>query len=415
MMRRIFVLASLLAVSAAWSQDLVAYRALSTLSATTAKTRFEKTFGELLPGEISPPDIQLYKTTYRARVPHGQPVLLSGLVALPRGGAPKGLIVYFHGTTADRNNVPSRFCPEAETAILAFATAGYAVAAPDYLGLGDHNGIHPYPLGSVNCWSGIDLIKPARALAAKVGAFVGPKLFVTGYSEGGGVAMWAVRELDKMRDDPQLQVTSAAPLSGPYDLSGVQATAMLEAQSNVVWFGARVYFAAYVAQGMRKSAIPIDLEDYFTPSFASYIPFVFDQELPDNQTIQKLVTKALQLGAFSNLNRVLTFRFRTALKTVDVSDPLVAVLKANDCCDWKPQTPMYLVCIEDDFVVTKKNTLKAIECMRKLGVSADTVAYYIIGGRRYDHLKGAIPALLLARRYFDGGLNAVPTTSDATP
>jgi len=341
-------------------------------------------------------------------------VQLSGLVAIPKSGAPMGLVVFFHGTTSDRENVPSRYrgnqtYNDIDLAILAFATAGYAVAAPDYLGLGDHPGVHPFPLASINCWSGIDLIKPARTVAAKTGLTVGKDLFITGYSEGGAVAMWTVRRLEQIAD-PDLKVTRAAPLSGPYDLSVTQAKSMISRQSNAKWLGARVFFSAFCVYGIQRYLPENDIGAYFPPSFASYIPFVFDQNLPDKQSIEKLVKKAFQMGAITDLNRILKLDFRNALKNRDATDPIVMQLIANDCCDWAPRTPMYLFCVEDDFLVPKENTLVTVKAMRARGVGPDTVSYYMFPGRKFDHMSGALPGLILARRFFDGGFSSVPVT-----
>lgn len=279
---------------------------------------------------------------------------------------------------------------------------------PDYLGLGDHKGFHPYPLGAVNCWSGIDLIKPARVIAGKVGLTIGPDLFITGYSEGGAVAMWATKRIEEL-NDPELKITRSAPLSGPYDLSGAQAKSMISRQSNVKWLGARVYFAAYAARGIQKNYPGVVLEDLFSPSFATYIPFVFNQNLSDKDTIEKLVKKAFQIGIFQDLNRVLKLEFRNALKSGDATHPIVRQLIANDCYDWAPKTPMYLFCLNDDFLVTKENTLNAIQAMRVRGMGEDMVMHYVMKGRKFDHMTGALPALIYARQFFDGGFEAVPT------
>lgn len=396
----------------AQAQDLVSFTSNGKLLASDAEMRYQRVFKDVEPPEITPTDVHLYKVTYRSRAVDGRLIPLSGLVAMPRNGAPKGLVVYYHGTTADRENVPSRYTgaakpEEADLAILAFANAGYAVAAPDYLGLGDHKGYHPYPLGEVNCWSGIDLIKPARKIFDKAKVSVGKDLFVTGYSEGGGIAMWAARKLQESKD-PLYKLTRSAPLSGPYDLSGVQALAMLSRQSNSVWLGARVYFSSYTARGIQKNYPGIDLGKYFSPSFATYIPYVFGKELKDEGLIKKLVGKAFQMGAFMDLNRIMTLSFRDAVRAHDLRDPLLRKLADNDCYDWTPTIPMVLFCLEDDFLVVKENTLNAIAAMRARGVSQDVVRHYMITGRKFDHMKGILPGLMLARKFFDSGMTAVP-------
>lgn len=412
-------LTCLLVACQALGQELVSFSSNGQLYPAIAENRYQKEFKDVEKAGVQPEEIRLYKTAYKARMPDGRRVQLSGLVAIPKSGAPKGLVVYFHGTTADRENVPSRYRgnptpEEADLAVLAFATAGYAVAMPDYIGLGDHQGFHPYALGSINCWSGIDLIKPAREVAKKSNVPIGPNLYVTGYSEGGAVAMWATKRIEEL-NDPELKLTRSAPLSGPYDLSGSQARAMIGRQSNLKWLGARVYFTAYAARGIQKNFAGVDLNDYFSPSFATYIPFIFNQNLPDKQAIEKLVKKAFQIGMFQDLNRILKLEFRNALKDRDATNLIVQQLIANDCFNWTPQTPMYLFCLTDDFLVPKENTEAAIAAMRLRGVGPDRVVHYALPGRKFDHMTGILPGLILARQFFDGGFEAVPSTVPSPP
>jgi acetyl esterase/lipase len=404
----------LLLVCLAQAQELVGYRPTGILPAAEFQERYDEAFKHVERPTIQPVDVRLYRVSYNSKASNEGKTPLSGLVAIPTGGAPKGLVVYYHGTTAERNNVPSRyrggkFPEEAHWTVLAFAAAGYAVAAPDYLGLGDHLGFHPYALANLNSWSGIDLIEPARKIAAEVEHPIGPELFVTGYSEGGACAMWAGIHLAPTTN-PLYRISKLAPISGPYDLSDTQSKSMLARQSNLRWLGARVYFAAYTARGMQEYVPGIELKDYFTPSFASYIPFVFGQDLRERKLIEKLVGKALQLGLFQNLDKILKLEFRERLAKRDPSDPFVAQLIANDCYDWSPPFQTYLFAVEDDFLVPKEHALKAIRTMRQRGVGPDLARCYILPGRKFDHLQSVWPGLINARKFFDGGFDAVPST-----
>ena len=52
--------------------------------------------------------IRLYKIRYGSVDAHGAPCTLSGLLILPKA-APKGLLLYYHGTIRDRETAPSRY------------------------------------------------------------------------------------------------------------------------------------------------------------------------------------------------------------------------------------------------------------------------------------------------------------------
>lgn len=196
------VLGLMLMMTAARADNFVSAARNGSLNTAQVNARLRQVFGASVPSAKR--GFDLYKIRYRSRDEKGRNVVLSGLVVLPQGGAPKGSLDYNHGTLHDRRLSPSRYngqntAPETAEAALIFASGNYAVAVPDYLGLGDHVGAHPFPLGKVNAQSAIDIIAPARRLAQQKNVAVAPRLFVTGYSEGGAVAMWTIRVLELIK------------------------------------------------------------------------------------------------------------------------------------------------------------------------------------------------------------------------
>ena len=71
-------------------------------------------------------------------------VQLSGLLALPRNVVARRLVSFQHGTSTTRTAVPSQLDGTGLAAAIAFAGNGYALLAPDYPGLGESPGRHPY-------------------------------------------------------------------------------------------------------------------------------------------------------------------------------------------------------------------------------------------------------------------------------
>ena len=113
----------------------------------------------------------------------------------------KGLIHCFHRTTVQRSAVPSSFTIvgsktnlDNEGILLAavWASQGYVVVMPDYLGLDDDR-THPHPYvlyPGVDAQSGLAMVNAARSLlATSYGITGGLPLFITGYSEGGAYAL----------------------------------------------------------------------------------------------------------------------------------------------------------------------------------------------------------------------------------
>src|SRR5690348_16441237 len=102
------------------------------------------------------------KIIYPSKDYHGNPTLLSGLLVRPNDV--KGVVLFYHGTTADRKLSPSNYhgdknIHEVNICIDHFVVNGYILLMPDYLGLGiDDKHCHPYMMGDFNSLSGIDML-----------------------------------------------------------------------------------------------------------------------------------------------------------------------------------------------------------------------------------------------------------------
>jgi pimeloyl-ACP methyl ester carboxylesterase len=100
-----------------------------------------------------------------------------------------------------------------------FAAEGYIVVAPNYAGYDTSTlSYHPYLVGAQQAAEMMDALTAARsALPVALAPTVADnhKLFVTGYSQGGYVAMAATRAMQAAGET----VTASAPMSGPYALA----------------------------------------------------------------------------------------------------------------------------------------------------------------------------------------------------
>jgi len=398
------LIVGILSVTAACAQTLVNFSRSGTMTVSQTNQLITKMFG----GAVAPTSaaLELYKISYRSRDEKNRAVILTGLLVFPRGGAPKGLIVFNHGTIADRKMSPSRFTgkpnnSEAQTATLAFASGGYAVVMPDYLGLGDHTGPHPYPLGAVNSRSAVDIIAPARAVARRLKIEIASRLYVSGYSEGGAVAMWTVRDLEKMAG-AEWEVTSAALGSGPYDLSGVTRKWLLESPSSQEEFVVKLYLTGYMVNYFHQSR-GIKIVDYFKPTMAFAINQAFKGNLTDEAIIKRLALTAVLMRAKNSFDNVITPKFKKALETLDTKDPLISEMLKSDCYDWSPRTKMLLINMVNDKVVIPENTAKAIETMRRRGVGANLLRQYVVNDSSLNHVTGMPVMMARARRFFDEG------------
>jgi poly(3-hydroxybutyrate) depolymerase len=157
---------------------------------------------------------------------NGETASASGALMVPTGGAgcsgPRPILLYAHGTDTDklRNLADITDTTNSEGALIAamFAAHGYIVVAPNYTGY-DTSSLpyHPYANGAAQSADMIDALTAARKALGHVlasGTTDGGKLFITGYSQGGYVAMATHKAMQAVN----MPVTASAPMSGPYAL-----------------------------------------------------------------------------------------------------------------------------------------------------------------------------------------------------
>jgi hypothetical protein len=151
----------------------------------------------------------------------------SGAMMVPTGAAPgcsgpRPIVLYAHGTNTNKllNLANIRDQTNTEGALIAamFAAQGYIVVAPNYAGYDISTlGYHPFLDATQQTSEMIDILTAARAALPHTFAASttdSGKLLVTGYSEGGHVAVATVKALEAAGQ----AVTAAAGGSGPYAL-----------------------------------------------------------------------------------------------------------------------------------------------------------------------------------------------------
>lgn len=381
---------------------------LGSLSAADVDARVAATFSSF-PFPKADRSVQLKKVSYTTTDARGKREAVTGLLVLPDGGARKGLVVYMHGTSWDYRNAPSRLLTHKEMTypeVFAFAAAGYAVVAPDYIGLGDSKPTHPYPLNIVNGRSGVDIIKPVRAYARRSQYALGKDLYVTGYSEGGGTAMGMVKLLEES-GDPEFRVTKAAPASGPYDLTGVTRDYLLEDVKEGPDIVARAYLLGYTISYF-KDAFGVKTSDYFTKGMATTVNINFKRGKSDKSIGIALIIVGAITGGTKSRDALMTERFITALERTDMRDPVLREMNKNNVYDWSPRTPMLIINLSTDRVVDPRNAHKAVETMRRRGVGRNTMRHLEIVNSELDHGSVVPEATYNVLRFFEGGFEAVP-------
>ena len=158
----------------------------------------------------------------------GEQTNATGALMVPTGSAPgcsgpRPVVLYAHGTSEEKTyniaNITDPSRPGASEGLLLgamYAAQGFIVVAPNYAGYdASPLNYHPYLNADQQSKEMIDALTAARKALPKVGGQDSGKLFLSGYSQGGHVAMATHRAMQAAG----MPVTASAPMSGPYALS----------------------------------------------------------------------------------------------------------------------------------------------------------------------------------------------------
>ncbi|HEY2257472.1 MAG TPA: alpha/beta fold hydrolase, partial [Variovorax sp.] len=166
--------------------------------------------------------------TYRTIGGQGEATTATAAVMVPTGTNPscngtRPIVLYAHGTATARAynianwvNVNQPAAAEGSLVAAFFAAQGFIVVAPNYAGY-DTSPLpyHPYLNGNQQGKDMADALTAARTALPTVGVATGGSLLVAGYSQGGYVALAALRELQSVGTS----VTAVAPMSAPSAIS----------------------------------------------------------------------------------------------------------------------------------------------------------------------------------------------------
>jgi pimeloyl-ACP methyl ester carboxylesterase len=338
-------------------------------------------------GEVGLPDtarydIETYRLEYCTISTSGTPTTGSGLLVLPQGKTGQlPVVLYEHSTAAGKTDTPS-FLTETEARIIPFffASDGYAVAAPDYLGLGTSPGRHPYLHADTEASASLDMLQAAEAVSRHQAARLSRRVFVTGFSQGGQAAMATGHALQQAHGTWQL--AALAPMAGPYDLSGAESEALLDpARTNPQHAS---FYAAYIFTAWKDLYhLYTNPHQVFTAQYAGIIEGLFDgtHGIAD---IDAALPTPQEL-----------FRPETLALIANPTGRYAAALRDNDVCHWAPQVPTRLYAARGDQDVVYAN---AEQCRRQIMTRGGTA--HVIDMGDVDHVGTAVTSLPLIRTWF---------------
>jgi pimeloyl-ACP methyl ester carboxylesterase len=309
-------------------------------------------------------DIKIEKVSYPTVGAAGERTNATAALMLPSGdGADcqgdRPILLYAHGTTTDKDydftqvaNIQNPAVGESTLIAANFAAQGYIVVAPNYAGYDDSElDYHPYLVAEQQATDMADALDSAREIIARqkrandsdyVNVDDSGKLFISGYSQGGHVAMATARLLEQ-NNEP---VTAISPSSGPYALAAF-GDAIFAGNVNI---GA-TRFAPLLATGLQKAYGNVynNTTDIFTanyantqlPSLLSFSQLVAANKLPDNALFEAKPTNNPVLDqlpdsdlpfaflGFADDNYLIKTDFRAAYVTDALQNPDSLVAKTG--------------------------------------------------------------------------------------
>lgn len=377
----LFILA--FSFSTVFGQQLISYTKVDSFSMEKLAERWK---GMAIPKFIAPikNDVDVYDVTYCTTYGDSSCVLASGLYFVPIAPKkPAPLLIYNHGTST-RPQRKLGYNGE-EQICLMFATTGYAVCEPDYVGLGHGERRHLYIHADSEANAGIDMMKAVVELDSILALKRDPMIFVSGYSQGGHAAMAVTRKLQEKYAD-RYKVTASSPMSGPYDLDGVQADVMFYPYT-------QPHYLPYLLLGYN--------EIYRLFSKDKFYDQVFSEPYRD-------AVKGAFNGGYSHedinsmLPNIPKEMLSDSLLNLFVNDPdfeFKKLLVENSMDNWVPEMPMQICYCTGDEEVTYKNAIVAYDYMKDHG--AENVKLRKAGGKKFTHRKCADWAVLYTKMYFD--------------
>jgi len=278
-----------------------------------------------------------------------EPTQSSGALMVPTGGSgcsgPRPVVLYAHGTNPYQPlNIADITNPtNTEGALIAamFAAQGYIVVAPNYAGYDISTlGYHPFLDAAQQSGEMMNILAAARTALPKTFSSAttdNGQLFVTGYSEGGHVAMASQRALQAAG----ATVTAAAPMSGPY---------ALEAFGDAIFFGnvnlGSTEFAPLLVSSYQHAygniyAAPTDV---FSSTYATGI----DTLLPSATPIDTIFSTGLlpETALFNSTTPVVDIPGQPALSALLTGTLAVPSDPSN------PDTPLFQLGFSSPYLIT---------------------------------------------------------------
>jgi dienelactone hydrolase len=221
--------------------------------------------------------VRVFRYEYLTKGGAGEAATASAALMVPTGSnpacrAPHATVVTLHGTMWDQTYDLAALTDPANAAAnrslswaAIFAAQGYVVIAPNYVGFASSSAdYHPYLDYEQQSRDVIDAIAAGKRLLSAQRVRQSGKLFLTGFSQGGWVAMAVHRKLEATGQ----KLTASMPAAGSYLLTPLLDDLFLGRPIQ----GSTIYFPMALTAAQRaRAGVYGDPAQFFSPRYAAGI------------------------------------------------------------------------------------------------------------------------------------------------
>ncbi|WP_227687043.1 lipase family protein [Spirosoma arboris] len=298
--------------------------------------------------------VSINRISYQTTLYDGTPITASGIVYLPsqltetKKAYP--LLSFQHPTAYSNAEAPSgtNFASPSFSYPLYFATHGYIVACPDYIGYGITDKIpHDYEYRQSLANATVDMLLATKEFLAQKSLTWAGKVFLAGYSEGGYATLSAQKLLENTYST-EFQLAGSSCGAGPYAMPAFFDYLTKKQTSGGV---ANYLYIWEVLSYDRIYALNKPISYYFKSPYAEQITQSIDNARSITASFDQLCTDQFKADV---LNPSSSFR---------------KALNDNDLTNWSTQTPTQLIHSQQDEIIPFLTSLQTYTAMKQQGSS----------------------------------------------
>ena len=303
-----------------------------------------------------PADYQLSinRISYRTTLPDGSEIVASGIVYLPVQGSATAkmypLLSFQHPTAYTNAEAPSGvdFGTVRFSYPIYFATHGYIVTCPDYIGYGTTDSVpHDYEHRQTLAQATTDMLLATQEFLTRKAFSWNNQVFLAGYSEGGYASLSAQKFIEE-QSPGNLHITASSCGAGPYAMSAFFDYLTRHPTTGGV---ANYLYTWETLSYNRIYGLNKPVSYYFKSPYAEQI----------SQSLEQ--TRNMHLS----FDQICTNQFRADMG--DPDSPFRKALADNDLTNWTTNTPTQLIHSEEDEIIPFLTSQQTYDSMRQRGAS----------------------------------------------